>query len=148
MNLSTGYYNAHRVNEFVRLDEVEILIGRVKSLLQTETGRFSYSDKRVACAAQMEWAAPQRKKLQALSNEHIVEVNHQAIADGRGYYMDESGRIYLYLDECDRMVHIRDAEAVYSDGPDAIYQVGLAKEYMTIEMEEAMRLLERERIAG
>ena len=46
------------------------------------------------------------------------------------------------------MVHIRDAEAVYSDGADAIYQVGLAKEYMTIEMEEAMRLLEQERKAG
>ena len=148
VNLSTGYYNAHRVNEFVRLDEVETLIGRVKSLLQTETGRFSYSDKRVACAAQMEWAAPQRKKLLALSNEHIVEVNHQAIADGRGYYMDESGRIYLYLNECDRMVHIRDAEAVYPDGSDAIYQGGLAKEYKTIEMEEAMRLLGQERAAG
>lgn len=148
VNLSTGYYNAHRVNEFVRLDEVETLIGRVKSLLQTETGRFSYSDKRVACAAQMEWAAPQRKKLLALSNEHIVEVNHQAIADGRGYYMDESGSIYLYLNECDRMVHIRDAEAVYPDGSDAIYQGGLAKEYKTIEMEEAMRLLGRERAAG
>ena len=62
--------------------------------------------------------------------------------------MDIGGRIYLYLDECDRMVHIRDAEAVYSDGADAIYQVGLAKEYMTIEMEEAMRLLEQERKAG
>ena len=148
VNLSTGYYNAHRVNEFVRLDEVEKLIGRVKTLLQAETGRFSYSDRPLPCTAQMEWPAPQRKRLQALSNEHIVEVNHQAIADGRGYYMDESGRIYLYLDECDRMVHIRDAEAVYSDGADAIYQVGLAKEYMTIEMEEAMRLLEQERKAG
>ena len=148
MNLSTGYYNAHRVNEFVRLDEVEKLIGRVKSLLQTETGRFSYSDKRVVCAAQMEWAAPQRKKLQALSNEHIVEVNHQAIADGRGYYMDESGRIYLYLNECDRMVHIHDAEAFCVDGSAAAYRAGLTKEYKTIEMEEAMRLLGQERRAG
>lgn len=148
VNLSTGYYHAHQPGEYVRLDKVEELIGRVKSLLQTETGRFSYSDKRVACAAQMEWAAPQRKKLLALSNEHIVEVNHQAIADGRGYYMDESGSIYLYLNECDRMVHIRDAEAVYPDGSDAIYQGGLAKEYKTIEMEEAMRLLGRERAAG
>lgn len=148
VNLSTGYYNAHRVNEFVRLDEVETLIGRVKSLLQTETGRFSYSDKRVACATQMEWAAPQRKKLLALSNEHIVEVNHQAIADGRGYYMDESGRIYLYLNECDRMVHIHDAEAFCVDGSATAYRAGLTKEYKTIEMEEAMRLLERERIAG
>ena len=132
----------------MRLDEVEKLIGRVKSLLQAETGRFSYSDRQLPCNAQIEWTAPQRKRLQALSNEHIVEVNHQAIADGRGYYMDGSGRIYLYLDECDRMVHIRDAEAVYPDGSDAIYQVGLAKEYKTIEMEEAMRLLEQERIAG
>lgn len=148
MNLSTGYYNAHRVNEFVRLDEVEKLIGRVKTLLQTETGRFSYSDGPLPCTVQMEWSAPQRKRLQALSNEHIVEVNHQAIADGRGYYMDESGRIYLYLDECDRMVHIRDAEAFCIDGSAAVYQPGSAKEYKTIEMEEAMRLLEQERIAG
>ena len=148
MNLSTGYYNAHRVNEFVRLDEVEKLIGRVKTLLQTETGRFSYSDGPLPCTVQMEWSAPQRKRLQALSNEHIVEVNHQAIADGRGYFMDISGRIYLYLDECDRMVHIGDAEALCMDGSAAAYQAGQAKEYKTIEMEEAMRLLGRERAAG
>ena len=136
------------INEFVRLDEVEKLIGRVKSLLQAETGRFSYSDRQLPCNAQIEWTAPQRKRLQALSNEHIVEVNHQAIADGRGYYMDGSGRIYLYLDECDRMVHIDSAEAFCKDGSAATYQAGQAKEYKTIEMEEAMRLLERERIAG
>ena len=148
VNLSTGYYHAHQPGEYVRLDKVEELIGRVKSLLQTETGRFSYSDKRVACAAQMEWAAPQRKKLLALSNEHIVEVNHQAIADGRGYYMDESGSIYLYLNECDRMVHIHDAEAFCKDGSVAAYQKNNAQTFITIEMEEAMRLLEQERIAG
>lgn len=88
------------------------------------------------------------EKQLALSDEHIVEVNHQAIADGREYYMNERGGFYLYLDEHDRMVHIRDAEAVYPDGSDAIYQVGLAKEYKTIEMEEAMRLLEQERAVG
>ena len=148
VNLSTGYYNAHRVNEFGRLDEVEKLIGRVKTLLQAETGRFSYSDRPLPCTAQMEWSAPQRKRLQALSNEHIVEVNHQAIADGRGYFMDIGGRIYLYLDECDRMVHIGDAEAFCMDGSAAAYQAGQAKEYKTIEMEEAMRLLEQERAAG
>ena len=88
------------------------------------------------------------EKQLALSDEHIVEVNHQAIADGRGYYMDESGRIYLYLDECDRMVHIHDAEAFCIDGSAAAYQPGSAKEYKTIKMEEAMRLLGQERIAG
>ena len=88
------------------------------------------------------------EKQLALSDEHIVEVNHQAIADGRGYYMDESGRIHLYLDECDRMVHIGDAEALCMDGSAAAYQAGQAKEYKTIEMEEAMRLLEQERAAG
>ena len=62
--------------------------------------------------------------------------------------MDISGRIYLYLEECDRMVHIRDAEAFRMDGSAATYQAGSAKEYKTIEMEEAMRLLEQERAAG
>ena len=56
--------------------------------------------------------------------------------------------IYLYLDECDRMVHIGDAEALCMDGSAAAYQAGQAKEYKTIEMEEAMRLLGQERRAG
>ena len=62
--------------------------------------------------------------------------------------MDDSGGIYLYLDECDRMVHIHDAEAFCKDGSVAAYQKNNAQAYITIEMEEAMRLLERERIAG
>ena len=65
------------------------------------------------------------KKQLALSDEHIVEVNHQAIADGREYYMNERGGFYLYLDEHDRMVHIRDAAAFCMGGSAAAYQVEL-----------------------
>lgn len=147
VNLSTGCYNAHRVNEIVHLDEVEKLIGRVEKLLQAKTERFSYTQKFAA----RELGEPidlQRKQLTALLDTHIVRINHQDVADGRGYYMDDSGRIYLYLDECDRMVHIRGAEAFCIDGSAAVYQLGSAKEYKTIEMGEAMRLLGQERIAG
>ena len=45
-------------------------------------------------------------------------------------------------------VYIGDAEAFCMDGSAAAYQAGQAKEYKTIEMEEAMRLLEQERAAG
>lgn len=65
------------------------------------------------------------EKQLALSDEHIVEVNHQAIADGREYYMNERGGFYLYLDEHDRMVHIRDAAAFCMGGSAAAYQVEL-----------------------
>ena len=44
--------------------------------------------------------------------------------------------------------HIGDAEALCMDGSAAAYQAGQAKEYKTIEMEEAMRLLGQERRAG
>ncbi len=147
VNLSTGYYHAHQPGEYVRLDKVEELIGRVEKLLQAKTERFSYTQKFAA----RELGEPidlQRKQLTALLDTHIVRINHQDVADGRGYYMDESGRIYLYLNECDRMVHIHDAEAFCVDGSAAAYRAGLTKEYKTIEMEEAMRLLERERRAG
>lgn len=147
VNLSTGYYHAHQPGEYVRLDKVEELIGRVEKLLQTKTERLSYTQKFTA----RKLGEPndlQRKRLIALSDAHIVRINHQNIADGRGYFMDIGGRIYLYLDECDRMVHIGDAEALCMDGSAAAYQAGQAKEYKTIEMEEAMRLLGQERRAG
>ena len=146
VNLSTGYYHAHQPGEYVRLDKVEELIGRVEKLLQTKTERLSYTQKFTARKLD-EPDGLQRKRLIALSDAHIVRINHQNIADGRGYYMDISGRIYLYLEECDRMVHIGDAEAFCMDGSAATYQAGSAKEYKTIEMEEAMRLLEQERAA-
>ena len=62
--------------------------------------------------------------------------------------MDEHGCVYLYLDEHDRMVHIDSAEAFCKDGTAAVYQKNNAQAYITIEMEEAMRLLEQERAAG
>lgn len=147
VNLSTGYYHAHQPGEYVRLDEVEDLVGRIAKLLQTKTEQFSYTQRFTARKLD-EPDGLQRKRLIALSDAHIVRINHQNIADGRGYFMDISGRIYLYLDECDRMVHIGDAEALCMDGSAAAYQAGQAKEYKTIEMEEAMRLLEQERAAG
>ena len=147
VNLSTGYYHAHQLGEYVRLDKVEELIGRVEKLLQTKTEQFSYTQ-RFTARKLGEPNDLQRKRLIALSDAHFVRINHQNVADGRGYYMDISGRIYLYLEECDRMVHIRDAEAFCMDGSAATYQAGSAKEYKTIEVEEAIRLLGRERIAG
>ena len=83
-----------------------------------------------------------------MSDAHIVRINHQDVADGRGYFMDESGGVYLYLDEHDRMVHISSAKAFCKDGTVAVYQENNAKAYITIEMEEAVRLLDAERAAG
>ena len=147
VNLSTGYYHAHQPGEYVRLDEVEELIGRVGKLLQTETERFSYAPKPAARKLDKPDGL-QRKRLVALLDTHIVRINHQDVADGRGYFMDESGGVYLYLDEHDRMVHIGSAQAICKDGTAAVYQENTAKAYITIEMEEAVRLLDAERAAG
>lgn len=147
VNLSTGYYHAHQPGEYVRLDEVETLIGRVAKLLQAKTERFSYTQK-FAARKLGEPSNLQRKRLTALLDTHIVRINNQNVADGRGYFMDEHGGVYLYLDEHDRMVHIDSAGAFCKDGTAAAYQKNNAQTFITIEMEEAMRLLERERIAG
>lgn len=144
VNLSTGYYHAHQPGEYVRLDEVETLIGRVAKLLQAKTERFSYTQK-FAARELGEPSDLQRKRLTALLDTHIVRINNQNVADGRGYYMDISGRIYLYLEECDCMVHIRDAEAFCMDGSAAAYQAGLAKEYAVVELEEALRMMDLSR---
>lgn len=147
VNLSTGYYHAHQLGEYVRLDKVEKLISRVEKLLQTKTERFSYVQK-PAARKPGEPDGLRRKQLTALLDTHIVRIKHQDVADGRGYFMDEHGGVYLYLDEHDRMVHIDSAEAFCKDGTAAAYQKNNAQTFITIEMEEAMRLLERERIAG
>ena len=144
VNLSTGYYHAHQPGEYVRLDKVEELIGRVEKLLQTKTERFSYAQKPTVRKLG-EPEGLQQKRLVALLDTHIVRINNQNVADGRGYYMDISGRIYLYLEECDRMVHIRDAEAFCMDGSAAAYQAGLAKEYAVVELEEALRMMDLSR---
>ena len=46
------------------------------------------------------------------------------------------------------MVHIGSAQAFCKDGTAAVYQENTAKAYITIEMEEAVRLLDTERAAG
>lgn len=147
VNLSTGYYHAHQLGEYVRLDKVEKLISRVEKLLQKKTERFPYASKPMARKLN-EPDGLRRKQLTALLDTHIVRINHQDVADGRGYFMDEHGGVYLYLDEHDRMVHIDSAEAFCKDGTAAAYQKNNAQTFITIEMEEAMRLLGQGRIAG
>lgn len=144
VNLSTGYYHAHQPGEYVRLDEIEDLISRVAKLLQAKTERFSYTQK-FAARKLGEPTDLQRKRLTALLDTHIVRINHQNVADGRGYFMDEHGGVYLYLDEYDRMVHIDSAEAFCKDGSAATYQAGLAKEYAVVELEEALRMMDLSR---
>ena len=147
VNLSTGYYHAHQPGEYVRLDKVEELIGRVEKLLQKKTERFPYASKPMARKLN-EPDGLRRKQLTALRDMHVVRINHQNVADGRGYFMDEHGGVYLYLDEHDRMVHIDSADAFCKDGTAAAYQKNNAQTFITIEMEEAMRLLGQGRIAG
>ena len=58
------------------------------------------------------------------------------------------GLNFIFISINATAVHIRDAEVFCIDGSAAVCQVGSAKEYKIIEMEEAMRLLEQERAAG
>ena len=148
VNLSTGYYNAHQLGEYVRLDEVEDLIGRVEKLLQSKTERFPYSPVRHTKSGGYDLPVLQRKRMVELQKENYVQINGQSVADGRGYYMDAEGCIYLYLDDYARMVCIRGAEAFNKDGSAAEYHADMAKEHEIIEIEEAMRLLNQGCMAG
>ena len=42
VNISAGYYNEHRQHEYVRLDQMEENISRVREIVLTSTERFAY----------------------------------------------------------------------------------------------------------
>lgn len=153
VNISAGYYNEHRQHEYVRLDQMEENIFRVREIVLTSTERFAYRGLYSSPSTGSFWgeemtlwnmrfsSRKEPKPLMELSDNARLMVGSHEMGGGRSHYIDRKGNVYLYLHELDAAVLI-DGACAYSDtGEQLPFDSKLAQDIRIMEYDEAMELL-------
>ena len=154
VNISSGYYQEHRQHEYVRLDQMEENISRVREMVLTAAERFSYRGYRQyeTAAGRSLWeqmtlrgmeyrtGGTGQAMMELPDNVHLLLGNHM-IGNGRNYLADRSGNIYRYLPELEAAVLI-DGVVAYTDNGEPVAFSGCgARNIRVMEYDEALELL-------
>ena len=153
VNISAGYYNEHRQHEYVRLDQMEENISRVREIVLTNTERFAYRGLYSSPSTGSFWgeemtlwnmrfsSRKEPKPLMELPDNARLMMGSHEMGGGRSHYIDRKGNVYLYLHELGAAVLI-DGACAYSDtGEQLSFDSKLAQDTRIMEYDEAMELL-------
>lgn len=153
VNISAGYYNEHRQHEYVRLDQMEENISRVREIVLTNTERFAYRGLYSSPSAGGFWgeeltlwnmrfsSRKEPKPLMELPDNARLMMGSHEMGGGRSHYIDRKGNVYLYLHELGAAVLI-DGACAYSDAGEPLsFDSKLAQDIRIMEYDEAMELL-------
>lgn len=153
VNLSAGYYQEHRLNEYVRLDQMERNAERILSIVQTYTERFDYAGYRSA----HDWRFGLRemslwdmgrddrgvwKELMRLPDSTCLSIGTHILSHQKGYYIDKNSRAYQHLPELDAVVALDGIAACTETGEPIPFDRHKAKRLQVMDLEQALDLLQ------
>jgi hypothetical protein len=154
VNISAGYYNEHRLNEYIDLEAMEENITRIEQMALTQTEPFPYIERKVRFgkAAFFEqrslfnYTEPdpgkeRRKLLMPLPESARLIINGCEVAQVSRYLMDRQGNVYVYLDELGAAVESESVYACDENGDDLIFSVKDARQLQILSFESAMEQL-------
>ena len=155
VNLSTGYYNAHRAHEMIDTTMMAANVERVIEMVMTPTEHYRYQSKPIRRAklhwghslfemqaSEMAGADPERKLLMQLPKDARLLINGYEIQSSRPYMIDRSGTVYAYMEGLDAAVASEILIACEADGRDVRFQEQDALYIRVISYEEALSRLE------
>lgn len=123
VNLSSGYYNEHRLHEHINLAEMQYNIRRVLQMVNTPCGVFQY-ETAPAQHRRNRWGGycwrpqetrPQQVFLMKLPEDASVRVGKLPLRKA-DFYLSESGEVYRYLAALDAAILTEQAKAYDSEG--------------------------------
>ena len=155
VNLSTGYYNAHRTHEMIDTTVMAANVERVIEMVMTPTEHYRYQSKLIR-RAKLHWghslfemqttdmpdAEPERKLLMRLPKDARLLINGYEIRTSRPYMIDRSGAVYAYMEGLDAAVASEILIACEADGREVQFIEQNAQYIYIISYEEAMNRLE------
>jgi hypothetical protein len=154
VNISAGYYNEHRLNEYIDLEAMENNIARVKQMALTQTEHFPYVERKARFGRTLffeqrslfndidpESGKERRKLLMPLPDSARLIINGCEVAHVSRYLMDRQGNVYAYLDELGAAVESESVYACDENGDDLIFSVKDARHLQILSFESAMERL-------
>ena len=155
VNISAGYYNEHRLHEYIDMLAVENNIRRIGEMIMADSKHFEFikrthDDRQLSMFGDWGWRPmdlsldsneSKRKMLMKLPEECHLVTNGCEIDGGSRYYIDRENNVYIYLEELDAAVESEHTFACDDNGEQIRFMVNHAKKYSVITMEEAIERL-------
>ena len=155
VNLSTGYYNAHRTHEVIDTETMATNVERVIEMVMTPTEHFRYQPK-LTKRARFTWCNSlfdqqitdmtgedqERKLLMRLPENARLLVNGHELSSAQSYMIDRSGTVYAYIEGLNAAVESEILIACDADGREVQFSHFEAERIRIISYEEAMTQLE------
>ena len=155
VNISAGYYNEHRLHEYIDMLAVENNIRRIGEMIMADSEHFEFikrthDDRQLSMFGDWGWRPmdlsldsneSKRKMLMKLPERCHLVTNGCEIDGGSRYYIDRENNVYIYLEELDAAVESEHTFACDDNGEQIRFMVNHAKKYSIITMEEALERL-------
>ena len=155
VNISAGYYNEHRLHEYIDMLAVENNIRRIGEMIMADSEHFEFikrthDDRQLSMFGDWGWRPmdlsldsneSKRKMLMKLPEECHLVTNGCEIDGGSRYYIDRENNVYIYLEELDAAVESEHTFACDDNGEQIRFMVNHAKKYSVITMEDALERL-------
>lgn len=148
VNISTGYYNAHRPHEYIDMNAVQHNINRIIAMVNAEYGPFKHVDwqvnakKSTQCSLfDMPAEDDGSTYLMPLPSHARLFVSDCEMADKNGYLMDKDNIIYFYSTELQAAVESLNSYACDASGKEIRFSFMNAKRTTILPCEEALQKL-------
>lgn len=148
VNISTGYYNAHRTHEIIDMKAVQYNIKRVVDMVNAEYGPFKYVDWQVETKAprqcsifDLEEDTKDKKALMPLPKKARLYINECEMTAASSYVVDRNNNIYYYSEELRGAVESLNSYACDAAGNEIRFDPTHAKMIPIVAYEEAIRKL-------
>jgi hypothetical protein len=154
VNLSTGYYNAHRNHEFIDTQVMANNVERVIEMVMTPTDHYKYQSK-FTKKTQFPWHSSlfdtqitdmsrdsaERKLLMWLPGDTRLLAGTHELRSSQRYLIDRSGIVYAYIDYLNAAVESDILMACDINGYEVQFRYSNAEHIPVISYEEAMSRL-------
>lgn len=155
VNISAGYYNEHRLFEYIDMLAVENNIRRIGEMIMADSEHFEYikrthDNRQLSMFGDWGWRPMElsldfkeskRKMLMKLPEKCNLVTNGCKIDGGSRYYIDRENNVYIYLEELDAAVESEHTFACDDYGDQIRFMINRAKKYSVITMEDALERL-------
>ena len=155
VNISAGYFNEHRLFEYIDMLAVENNIRRIGEMIMADSEHFEYikrshDSRQLSMFGGWGWRPMEfslsstdskKKMLMQLPDGCHLVTNGCEIDSGSRYYIDRENHVYIYLAEIDSAVESEHSFACDDNGEQISFVGNLAKRITVISMEEAVEKL-------
>lgn len=152
VNISAGYYNEHRLHEYIDLSALYNNVRRITQMIKTPTEHFEYIEKqnnfsllsaigRSRFNDTFDISERKNKLLMALPKNTRLITNGFELHIQSNYLIDRESNVYIYLEELNAAVESEHSYACDKNGKQIYFSSFEAKRLPVLSMETALEQL-------